>query len=211
MVFKNRSDAGKQLAPLLNAYKNHKNAAVLGLARGGMVVAYEVARELHLPLDVIIVRKIGAPGNEELAMGATTEKGDALFNRDVIDLLRISEDALQKALEREKKLAQQRANLYRKNHPALDLKDKIVILVDDGIATGASMRVAIHAAKAQKAKKIILAIPVAAPESLDEIRKEVDEVHCLSSPSDFAAVGMFYRDFPQTSDEEVSSLLDKAK
>lgn len=209
MIFKDRSDAGRQLIPLLHSYKNRENTMVLGLARGGVVTAYEIAKGLNLPLGVVVVRKVGAPGNEELALGAVTEKGEGVFNEDLITLLGVSKDYLKRQIEKEKHLAQARIELYYGNRPAPNVKDKTVILVDDGIATGASMRVAIHSIRSQGAKKIILAVPVAAPDSLKKMEKEVDEVHCLQSPTYFEAVGSFYKKFDQTSDEEIISLLSK--
>lgn len=207
MIFKDRSDAGRQLVPLLHGYKNQENTVVLGLARGGVVTAYEVAKGLNLPLGVVVVRKVGAPGNEELALGAVTEKGEGIFNDDLITLLGVSKDYLKRQIEKEKEIAKARLKLYlgKKSFPII--KGKTVILVDDGIATGASMRVAIHATRLEGAKKIVLAVPAAAPDSLKKIKKEVDEVYCLQSPSYFDAVGSFYKEFAQTSDEEIVELL----
>lgn len=208
-MYKDRSDAGKQLVPLLKAYRNHKETIVLGLARGGVVTAYEVAKGLGLPLNVIMVRKVGAPDNEELAIGAITETGEGIFNDHLIALLGVSTDYIKREVEKQKLLAQERLSRYRANCPLLNLKGKIVILVDDGIATGASMRVAIKSVKQLGAKKIVLAVPVAAPDSLQGLEKEVDEVVCPSKPLFFQAVGVFYREFEQTSDEEVIHLLSE--
>jgi putative phosphoribosyl transferase len=207
MLFKDRRDAGKQLVPPLSKYKDHKDVIVLGLARGGMVTASEVASGLHVPLNVIVVRKIGAPGNEELALGAIVEHGEGLINEELVGILGVSHDYLKKEVERQKKILKERLALYRGKSPAPDLKDKTVILVDDGIATGASMRVAIKSMREAGAKKIVLAVPVAAPDSLRKIAKEVDESVCLYSPVFFEAVGGFYREFDQTSDDEVIQLL----
>jgi putative phosphoribosyl transferase len=207
MLFKDRRDAGKQLVPQLIKYKDQKDVLVLGLARGGMVTAYEVSSGLHVPLNVIVVRKIGAPGNEELALGAIAEHGEGIFNEQLIGILGVSHDDLKKEVERQKKILKERLDLYRGNSPAPVIKGKTVILVDDGIATGASMRVAIKSVRDAGAKKIVLAVPVAAPDSLRKTQKEVDEVVCLSSPVFFEAVGGFYRSFEQTSDEEVIHLL----
>lgn len=211
MLFKDRYDAGRQLVPKLNAYKNHKDAVVIGLARGGVVTASEIAEGLHLPLNVIVVRKIGAPGNEELALGAITESGEGFFNDDLIAMLGVSSDYLKREIEKEKGVAKRRVELYHSGHKSLNLKNKVVILVDDGIATGASVRAAIKSIKASGAQKIVLAVPVAAPDSLRKIGKEVDEVICLSTPAFFEAVGAFYRAFDQTSDEEIIRLLSKIK
>lgn len=211
MLFKDRRDAGRQLIPQLSKYKDQKDVIVLGLARGGMVTAYEVATGLNVPLNVVVVRKIGAPGNEELALGAIAEHGEGIFNEELIGILGVSQDYLKKEVERQKKILEKRLDRYRGNSPAPVIKNKIVILVDDGIATGASMRVAIKSIRDAGAGKIVLAVPVAAPDSLRKMQKEVDEVVCLSSPAFFEAVGGFYRAFEQTSDEEVIHLLANGK
>ena len=206
MIFKDRRDAGRQLASRLHHYKDKKDTLVIGLARGGVVTAHEIAQELHLPLGVIIVRKIGAPANEELALGAITETGEGIFNEHLITLLGVSRDYLKKEVEKEKKIASARRALYLQKSPP-DLKDQTVLLVDDGIATGASMRVAVKSVKSQRAKRIVLAVPVAAPDSLRLLEKEVDEVVCLYSPEHFEAVIAFYKSFDQTSDEEIVRIL----
>lgn len=211
MLFKDRSDAGKQLVAPLSKYKDRKDVIVLGLARGGMVTAYEVASGLNVPLNVIVVRKIGAPGNEELALGAIAEHGEGIFNEELIGVLGVSQAYLKKEIERQKKILKERLERYRGNAPAPNLKDKTVIIVDDGIATGASMRVAVKSVRDAAAKKIVLAVPVAAPDSLRKLQKDVDEVVCLSSPMFFEAVGGFYRAFEQTSDEEVIQFLILAR
>ncbi len=207
MLFNDRRDAGKQLASQLGGYKDRKDVIVLGLARGGMVTAAEVSSALGVPLNVVVVRKIGAPGNEELALGAIAEHGEGVFNDQLIGILGVSPDYLKREVERQRKILKERLSLYRGRSPAPDLNGKTVILVDDGIATGSSMRVAIHSVREAKAKKIVMAVPVAAPDSLRKIGKEVDEVVCLSSPVFFEAVGAFYRIFDQTSDDEVIRLL----
>ncbi len=209
MLFNDRRDAGRQLALKLGKYKDQKDVIVLGLARGGMVTADEVASGLRVPLNVVVVRKIGAPGNEELALGAIAEHGEGIFNDQLIGILGVSSDYLKMEIERQKKILDQRLDLYRGNSPVPDYKGKTVILVDDGIATGASMRVAIKSVRDAGAKKIVLAVPVAAPDSLRKMEKEVDETVCLCSPVYFEAVGSFYRLFEQTSDEEVVRLLRK--
>jgi putative phosphoribosyl transferase len=210
MLFKDRSDAGKQLAPRLSHYKDQKDVIVLGLARGGVVTAAEVASFLHLPLNVVVVRKIGAPGNEELALGAISEHAEGIFNEQLIGLLAVSPEDLRKEIERQKRILKERLTLYRGRSSPLILTGKTVILVDDGIATGASIRVAIQSVRDAGVKKIVLAVPVAAPDSLRKIEKDVDEVVCLSSPVFFQAVGSFYRFFEQTSDEEVINLLSRS-
>ncbi len=207
MIFYDRRDAGKQLGVRLGQYANAKDALVVGLARGGVVAAYEVAQALGLPLVAFVVRKIGAPGNEELAIGAISETGEAIFNHDIISTLGVSNDYIQKTLERERAIAQQRSSFYRDKAPAPVYKNKTIILVDDGIATGASMEVAIQSMRKASAKKIVLAVPVAAPDSLHRLGKQVDEVVCLSTPANFYAVGSFYERFGQTSDDEVVRLV----
>lgn len=207
MQFMDRHDAGRQLVPLLSQYKDRKDVIVLGLARGGMVTAFEVASGLNVLLNVIVVRKVGAPGNEELALGAIAEQGEGIFNEQLIEVLGVSHEYLKKEVERQKKILKERLALYRDKSLPPVIEGKTVILVDDGIATGASIRVAIQSVRAAGAKKIILAVPVAAPDSLRKMEKEVDEVACLSSPSFFEAVGQFYKAFEQTSDEEVMRLL----
>jgi putative phosphoribosyl transferase len=210
MLFKDRHDAGRQLVPFLSKYKDRKDVIVLGLARGGMVVAAEIAAGLNVPLNVVVVRKIGAPGNEELALGAIAEHGEGVFNHHLVGMLGVSPESLKREVERQKKILQDRLALYRGNTPPPDFHGKTAILVDDGIATGASMRAAIQSVRHAGAKKIVLAVPVAAPDSLAKIEKEVDEAVCLSKPVFFEAVGGFYRVFDQTSDEEVVHLLAKS-
>lgn len=212
MQFVDRVDAGKKLAAqLLRAYKGQRDTLVLGLARGGVVVAHEVAALLGLPLHVIVVRKIGAPGNEELALGAISTSGEGIFNERLIGLLGATQEYLKATVEREKGIAQKRLALYQGSAPPPQIKDKTVLLVDDGIATGASMKVAIQAVRSQGAKKIVLAVPVAASDSLRQIEPKVDEVVCLSVPPFFEAVGAFYRVFDQTTDEEIIDLLSHHK
>jgi len=207
MFFQDRTDAGMQLAEKLQAYKGQKDALVIGLARGGVVTAAPIAKALHLPLNVLVVRKIGAPGNPELAIGAITQNGDGVWNEHLIASLGVSKQYIQQEVAKEMALAKKRVALYHKNCPLIDVKGKTVLLVDDGIATGASMRAAIQSLRASSVKKIVLAIPVAAPDSLYEIQKTVDETVCLYHPPFFAAVGQFYRVFDQTSEEEIISIL----
>ncbi|MGE3533690.1 MAG: phosphoribosyltransferase [Parachlamydiales bacterium] len=209
MLFSDRHDAGKQLALQLKKYEARNDIVVLGLSRGGVVTAFEVAVFLKAPLNVVVVRKIGAPGNPELALGAVAEHGEGVFNEHLIGLLGVSREYLASEVERQKMVVKQRLALYRGNTEAPEIKGKTVILVDDGIATGASMRAAIKSVRASKAKKIVLAVPVASPDSLLKIEKEVDEVVCLDAPAFFEAVGSFYRLFDQTTDDEIIRLLAK--
>ena len=207
MMFKDRHDAGKQLVEKLSKYKDDKHALVLGLARGGVVTASAVAAGLRLPFNVVVVRKIGAPGNEELALGAIAESGEGIFNEHLISLLGVSSDYLKREIEKQKKIVQERVARYRSHSQSPVLKGKTVILVDDGIATGASIKVAIQWVRREGAKKIVLAIPVAAPDSLKGLEKDVDEAICLFSPVYFEAVGSFYKVFDQTEDPEIIRLL----
>jgi putative phosphoribosyl transferase len=208
-MFKNRKDAGQKLANALLKLAKQKDAIVIGLPRGGVVTAYEVAKTLQLPLDIVCPRKVGAPFNHELALGAVTETGAGYFNKDLINQLDISHEYLEKEIEKEKKVSEIRGATYRKGKPPLNLKDKVVILVDDGLATGATMKAAIQLVKSLKAKKVIVAIPVSPIETLEEVKELADEVFCLTAPSHFQAVGQFYDDFSQTEDDEVIELLSK--
>ncbi len=209
MLFSDRHDAGKQLALELKKYKGRKNVLVLGLTRGGVVTACEIASFLELPINVVIVKKIGAPGNPELALGAIAELGDGVFNEHLMGLLGVSREYLASEVERQKMVVKQRLDFYRENMKAPEMKGKTVILVDDGIATGASMRAAIKSVRTSGVKKIVLAVPVASPDSLQKIEKEVDEVVCLDVPAFFEAVGSFYRLFDQITDDEIVHLLSK--
>ena len=210
MRFKDRSDAGKQLAKQLMQYKNNPNAIIIGLPRGGVVTAFEVARALELPLDIVVPRKIGAPGDPELAVGALTEDGIAIFNEDLMKALGLTEDDVKHIIDAEKKEAIRRLTLYRGDRAPLNLEDKIVILIDDGIATGATMRAAIASAQKKGAQKIVVAVPVSPPQVIERIKKEVDEIICLQIPEFFWGVGAFYDVFAQTEDEEVIALMKKS-
>ncbi len=208
-MFKDREDAGAQLATLLSNYKNHPNAIVIGLPRGGVVTGYQVAKALNLPLDITCPRKIGAPDNLEYAIGAITETGEGIFHHDVIRALEVSEEYLQEMIELEKKEAQHRLDLYRKDRPPIEIIGKLVILVDDGLATGSTMQAAIRSIKSAHPAKIVVAVPVAPPDTLEHIRDQVDEVVCISAPPHFYAVGQFYDLFGQTEDDEVIDLMSR--
>lgn len=208
--FQNRTEAGRQLAERLTAYRGRDDAIVLGLPRGGVPVAFEVARRLGLPLDVFVVRKLGVPGYEELAMGAIASGNVSVLNPDVMRALPNSEAILKSVIARERIELQRRETRYREDRPAPDLRGRVVILVDDGLATGATMRAAAAALRKQEVEKIVVAVPVGAPETCREIRFEVDETICASTPEFFHGVGQFYEDFSQTSDQEVRELLAKA-
>lgn len=207
--FKDRSDAGKQLALHLTQFKNKPNVIVLALPRGGVVVAYEVAQALGLPLDVIITRKIGVPMQLELAAGALTEQGIPVWNEDVKRMLGLTLMDLAPIIDEEKKEIVRRIFMYRGDEKILDLTGKTVILVDDGIATGATMRAAIASARASGAAKVDVAVPLSSPDALVTIAREADETWCLNAPELFPAIGLFYQDFSQVSDEEVITLLHK--
>jgi len=209
--FLNRMEAGQLLAEKLKAYANRGDVLVLALPRGGVPVAFEVARALHAPLDVMIVRKLGVPGQEELAMGAIASGGVRVLNEDVVQMLALPEEVVNKVAAHEQRELERREHLYRGNWPAYDIHDRIIILVDDGIATGATMRAAASAVRKQHPARIIIAVPVAAYETCREFTAEVDEVVCVSIPEAFLAVGFWYEHFDQTSDEEVRQLLERAR
>ena len=203
MRFRNRTEAGRALARVLSRYAGRDDVVVLALPRGGVPVAYEVAKELGAPLDVFLVRKLGVPGHEELAMGAIASGGVLVLDDGVVRWLGISEDQIQKTLARELDELRRREAAYREGRPLPDLKGKTVILVDDGLATGASMQAAARAVRRHDPARIVVAVPVASRATCDQFREEVDEVVCAVTPAPFYAVGNWYEDFSQTSDEEV--------
>lgn len=210
MIFKDRYEAGKLLVAKLRQYEKAPNVVVIGLPRGGVATAFEVAQGLNLPLDVICARKIGAPFNPELAIGAVTETGDGILNTDLIAQLGIDQAYLQSAAKEQQEVAQRRAALYRKNFEKIPLQGKTVLLVDDGIATGATMEAAIKSMREEEAARIIIAVPVAPRDTFNRMNTLVDEVISLSIPDDFYAVGQFYKQFNATEDEEVVKLLQRA-
>ena len=207
MFFKNRVEAGKLLSKKLLHYQQAKDTIVLGLPRGGVVLASEVALALKLPLDIICPRKIGAPFNPELAIGAITENGEGYFDKKLMSYFGISKDYLEEKITQEIQEAKRRLKVYRNDRPPLQLKDKTIILVDDGIATGATVKAAILALKKEDVKKIIVATPVSSLEAYQDIHQQVDEIICLSLPAHFQAVGQFYEHFNATTDQEVCTLL----
>jgi putative phosphoribosyl transferase len=209
--FPNRTAAGKQLADRLQLYADRPDVLVLGLPRGGLPVAYEVATALHAPLDICLVRKLGVPGHKELAMGAIASGGVRVMNNDVIAGLRISQQDIEKVATRELQELHRRDRAYRGDRPQPDIADRTVILVDDGIATGSTMRSAIATLKPQHPAALIVAIPVAAPEAYNELKTEADEVVCLMTPKPFYAIGLWYKNFSQTTDEEVRKLLAQSE
>lgn len=210
MIFANRREAGKLLADELKRYVGQSAVLVLALPRGGVPVAYEVAQALGVPLDVMVIRKLGAPGHEELALGAIASGGVRVVNDDLVRQLRIAPDVLEQVARREAKELARRERDYRGERPPLVVEGKTIILVDDGIATGASMNAAISALKQQAPKKLVIAVPTGAQESINKLRQQVDDIVCLTAPAHFVAVGQFYRDFSQTTDDEVRQLLAEA-
>jgi len=209
--FKDRYDAGqrlaKKLAERMGDIANPKDAIVLALPRGGVPVAFEVARTLNLPMDVFLVRKLGVPGQEELAMGAIASGGVVVLNQDVVNYLGISREIIDFVAERERKELQRRDRLYRGLKPAPNIAGHTVVLVDDGLATGSTMRAAVSAVRQQGPSRIVIAVPVAPPSTVMELRTDVDDVVCVLQPEPFEGVGRWYEDFSQTSDDEVRCLL----
>jgi predicted phosphoribosyltransferase len=205
--FRDRHDAGRLLAEKLTAYAHRPDVLVLALPRGGVPVAYEVARALGTPLDVFVVRKLGVPGHEELAMGAVATGGVRVLNDDVVRGLRIPDRVIDAVTALEQQELARRERLYRGDRTPPDARGRTVILVDDGLATGATMHAAIAALRQQEPARIVVAVPTAAPETCNALRAEVDDVVCAITPEPFHAVGLWYEDFSQTTDEEVRELL----
>ncbi len=210
MIFKDRYEAGKKLAEALSAYEGRTDVAVLALPRGGVPVGYELAKALNAPLDIFLVRKLGVPGHEELAMGAIASNDVMVLNEGIINAYGISERTLETVASRERSEMRRREVLYRGDRPRLDVRGKSVILVDDGFATGASMRAAVTAVRGQRPSYVVVAVPTAPPETCESFEAVVDEVVCLITPQPFAAVGYWFEDFSQTTDEEVRELLEEA-
>jgi putative phosphoribosyl transferase len=211
MIFRDRSEAGKHLATKLMRYKDRPDVLVLALPRGGVPVAFEVAQTLHVPLDIFLVRKLGVPGHEEFAMGAIATGDVRVLNEDTIDYLGIPQNVIDSIAETELKELKRRELAYRGNRPEPDVKDKTVILIDDGLATGSTIRAAAQALRRQAPARIIVAVPVSAPQTCDEYRIGVDEIVCAVTPEPFFGVGQWYLDFSQTTDEEVRDLLARAR
>jgi predicted phosphoribosyltransferase len=209
-VFRDRRDAGRALAGFLEQYRAQPDVVVLALPRGGVPVAYEIARALDAPLDVFVVRKLGVPGREELAMGAIATGGVVVLNEDVVRGLGIGPDVVRRVAEREERELLRRDQSYREGRGPPELAEKLIIVVDDGLATGSSMRAAITALRGYRPRQVIVAVPVAARSTCEELRALVDEVVCAMTPSPFRAVGAGYQDFRQTRDEEVRELLRAA-
>ncbi|MBI2433293.1 MAG: phosphoribosyltransferase [Candidatus Hydrogenedentes bacterium] len=212
MVFKDRVDAGRMLARRLRQYED-AHPAVLALPRGGVVVGYQVAEELDAPLDIIVARKLGAPSQPELAIGAVVD-GDApqtVLNEEIVRDFRISKEQLEAIVARELAEVERRQKTYRKGRPPTPIEGRTVIVVDDGIATGASVRAALRGLRRKPIGKLVLAVPVAPQSTVREMQSEVDDLVCVHAPLQFGAVGAFYKDFDQTTDEEVIELLEDAQ
>jgi predicted phosphoribosyltransferase len=210
MAFQDRADAGRQLAARLRSYASQPGLLVLALPRGGVPVGFEVARALGAPLDVLLVRKLGVPGQEELAMGAIASGGVRVLRQDVIAALRIPPQAVETVLTAEQRELERREHAYRDDQPTPNVRGKTVILVDDGLATGSTMRAAAAALRQQGPAQLVVAVPVAAHSTYDTLRAEVDNLVCIATPEPFDGVGLWYEDFRQTTDEEVRDLLARA-
>jgi putative phosphoribosyl transferase len=209
-AYRDRTEAGRYLAERLADYAGRPDVLVLALPRGGVPVAFEVAEALDAPLDVFLVRKLGVPGHEELALGALASGGVRLLNDEVVRGLQIPPEVIEQVAAIERQELERREREYRGDRPAPDVRGKTVILIDDGLATGASMRAAVAALRQRYPARLVVAVPVAAPETCVEFRDEVNEVICARTPEPFYAVGLWYEDFAQTTDEEVRDLLRRA-
>src|SRR5436190_21128919 len=211
MIYRDRSEAGKHLAARLAKYANRDDVLVLALPRGGVPVGFEVAKQLHVPLDIFLVRKLGLPGHEELAMGAISTGGVRVLNEDVVDYLQIPEGVIDAIAAIELRELERRERAYRGDRPEPDVQGKTIILVDDGLATGSTMRAAAVALRQQNPARIVIAVPVSAPQTCDEYRMGVDEIICVRTREPFYGVGQWYVDFSQTTDDEVRDLLERGR
>lgn len=209
-MFNDRRDAGIQLALKLKEYRDKEGVLVLALPRGGVVTGYEIAHYLNAPLDIVIVRKIGFPGQPELGIGAVSETGAVVLNQFIISTYEVYKDYIEGEISRQKEEISRRVKFYRKGKGLPDLREKTIILVDDGVATGATMKAAISTLREEKLTRLIVALPVAPLDMAQELEQMVDEFICIETPVDFMAVGAHYRDFTQVSDEEVVELLQKS-
>ena len=205
-MFRDRHDSAMQLAARLESYRG-RNPLVLGIPRGGVVIGSVLAHSLNGELDIVLTRKLRAPGNPELAMGAIDENGNTYLNGPVVDFLRVSDEMIEEEKVRQLQMLRGRAESYRRIRPKIPLEDRAVILTDDGIATGSTMKAAIQTARAARPKRLVVALPVGPPGPVAEIERAVDEMVCLSTPEDFMAVGQFYVSFDQVDDEEVERIL----
>lgn len=209
--FRDRAEAGRVLAERLDEYGGREDVVVLALPRGGVPVGFEVARELGVPLDVFLVRKLGVPGREELAFGAIASGGATVLNDEVVSSLAIDRDTVEAVARREQTELERREEAYRGARPPPDVAGKVVLLVDDGLATGASMRAAVKALRQIGPERVVVAVPAAARQTCESFRPEVDDIVCAMTPEPFLAVGMWYEDFSETSDDDVRALLDRAR
>ncbi len=209
-IFKDRGDAGRQVAQRLAQYENRDDVIVLALPRGGVPVGIQVAKALNAPLDVFLVRKLGVPGQEELAMGSIATGGVRVENDDVIQAARIPPHIIDRVAEQEQAELRRRENAYRGDRPPPPIKDRVVILVDDGLATGASMRAAVQAVRQREPKRLVVAVPVADPSVCRDFEDEVDEVVCVEVPRPLHGVGAWYEDFSQVTDAEVKPMIARA-
>ncbi|MDB5838580.1 MAG: phosphoribosyltransferase [Herminiimonas sp.] len=208
--FTNRMDAGQQLAHRLSTYAGRDDVIVLALPRGGVPVGHTVAQALHAPLDILLVRKLGAPGYEEFAMGAIASGDVIVLQKGIAAMLGVGDEALRRVVQRELAELKRRETLYRDSRPKPQLKGKTVILVDDGLATGSTMRAAVKAVRKENPARVVVAVPVAAPDTCAGMESEVDEIVCAETPEPFRAVGQWYDDFTQITDDEVIRLLRQA-
>jgi putative phosphoribosyl transferase len=208
---RDRREAGRVLAASLAHYAGRDDVRVLALPRGGVPVAFEVAQALHAPLDVFVVRKLGVPGHEEYAMGAIASGGVVMISDEVVREVGVSHDAVQRVLEQETRELARREQRYRGRRPPIDVAGRVVILVDDGLATGATMLVAVAAVKRERPARVVVAVPVASPDVCLALREAADDVVCSLTPEPFNAVGLWYEDFSQTTDDEVHELLELSR
>ena len=209
--FQNRTEAGQALAPLLTQYGDREDVLVLGLPRGCVPIAFAIAAALHAPLDIFLVRKLGVPGHEELAMGAIASGDVRVLNQDVVEMQQLSDTTLEQVTQSEQQELQRREHLYRGDRPVLPITDRIVILVDDGLATGATMRAAVMAVRQHQPAEIVVAVPVGARQAYEQLSPQVDAIICAVMPERFNSVGAWYEEFPQTSDREVCELLQRSQ
>lgn len=209
-LFRDRRDAGKKLAQKLIDYASREDVIILALPRGGVPVAYEVSVALHVPLDIFIVRKLGWPGHEEMAIGAIASGGVKVLNEDIVRYLNIPDDLITAVAQRELRELERRERVYRGNRPALEVKDRTVMIIDDGLATGASMRAALLGVRGHSPAAIVVAVPTSALETCEALEAEVDRIICASTPEPFYGVSRWYEDFSQITDEEVRILLQNA-
>lgn len=210
-TFSNRREAGRELAGLLEPYKNRDDVVVLALPRGGVPVAHEVAYGLGAPLDVFLVRKLGLPAHRELAMGAIASGGVRVLNEEVVNWFSISPEIIDDVARQEQVELERRERAYRDGRPPLDLRDRIVLLIDDGLATGSTMKAAVQAVRAHRPSRVVVAVPVGAPATCREFAEVADEIVCSRRPEYFSAVGQWYRDFSETTDDEVRELVSHAR